>query len=99
MDEFDRHAQNRLVRDIRYKETSGRDLHLDLYLPCTQSRPPVIVYIHGGGWRAGSKEAYQRQASYLAERGFAGAVIEYRLSKELTFPAAVIDVRAALRWL
>ena len=99
MDELEKNSQNRVVRDVQYRESPERDLHLDLYLPCTPIQPPVILYIHGGGWRAGSKEAYQRQASSLAERGFAGAVIEYRLSKESPFPAAVVDVRAGLRWL
>lgn len=88
--------------DLVYARAGGRDLHLDLFLPgaAVGKGPfPAVVYIHGGGWRSGSKDRFRRQAAYLAKRGFVGASIEYRLSREAKFPAALEDAKAAVRWL
>ena len=86
--------------DLVYASPGGRDLHLDLFLPRTGSGPfPAIVYIHGGGWQNGSKAAFRRQAAYMATKGFAGACIEYRLSGEAKYPAALDDSKAAVRWM
>jgi pectinesterase len=78
----------------------SRDLRLDLYLPKTRAaRVPGVVYIHGGGWSGGNRNAFRRQAAYMAARGFVGACIEYRLSGEAIWPAAMNDSKAAVRWL
>jgi acetyl esterase/lipase len=58
---------------------------------------PAVVFIHGGGWRNGDK--YPSQVRSLAERGFFGVSINYRLSGNATFPAAVEDCKCAVRWL
>jgi pectinesterase len=58
----------------------------------------VIVVIRGGGWRRGDKEGFAFIAGYLARSGFATVCIEYRTSEKATFPAAVHDVKAAVRW-
>lgn len=72
---------------------------LDLYLPEKRSdKPlPVVVWVHGGGWNAGSKE--RCPAAYLAAEGFAVASINYRLSQEARWPAQIDDCREAIRWL
>ena len=57
------------------------------------------MFIHGGGWIYGDKEMFRDAASYLAQQGFAAATIEYRLSNERIYPAAVDDSKAAVRWL
>ncbi|MEO7651989.1 MAG: alpha/beta hydrolase [Bryobacteraceae bacterium] len=86
-------------QDLVYSSPGGRDLHLDLYLPKEGKGPfPAVVYIHGGGWAGGNKTAFRRQAAYMATKGFAGACIEYRLSGEAVFPAALDDSKAAVRW-
>jgi acetyl esterase/lipase len=83
-----------------YATVNGRKLHLDLFLPKQGQGPfPGVVYIHGGGWRSGVKEQFHRQAAYMATKGFAGACIEYRLSGEAKYPAAVQDSKAAVRWM
>jgi acetyl esterase/lipase len=94
----------RPVPDIEYAVIPGyRPLELDLYLPETGEPAPVIVHVHGGGWRRGSRRHplptlgdgfYER----LAAEGFAVAAIDYRLSGEARFPAAVEDVAAAVGW-
>ena len=89
-----------LKADVVYSSYGARQLHLDLYLPKEGKGPfPGVVYIHGGGWSAGNKTAFQRQAAYMATKGFVGACIEYRLSGEAKYPAAVYDSKAAVRWL
>ncbi len=86
--------------DLVYASPGGRDLHLDLFLPPSQDElAPAVVYLHGGGWRAGNKRQFWRHAAHMASKGFIGVSVEYRLSGEATFPAAVEDAKAAVRWL
>ncbi len=85
--------------DVVYGHGGERDLHADLFLPNDTEEPvPAIVYIHGGGWRNGTKAGHDRLAALLAGRGIAGICIEYRLSGEAIFPAAVHDCKCAVRW-
>lgn len=89
-----------LRRDLVYARYGPRELKADLYLPKTGTGPfPAVVYVHGGGWKNGSKSSFSRQAAHMATRGYAGLCIEYRLSGEATFPAAIHDVKAAVRYL
>lgn len=88
-----------LKSDLVYARVGSRALHLDLYLPKGAAAPvPAVVYIHGGGWSSGNKTNFRRQAAYMATKGFAGACIEYRLSGEAHYPAALYDSKAAVRW-
>ncbi len=86
-------------RDLVYASVNGRDLRLDLYLPASKAGRllPVVVWIHGGGWRRGSKNN-PRAALPLLEHGYALVSVEYRLSGEAVFPAAIEDCKAAVRW-
>lgn len=86
------------VRDLEYARPAGKPLLLDLYLPAQAKEPvPVVVAIHGGAFRSGSKES--ATGSFLATRGFALANVNYRLSGEAQFPAQLYDVKAVVRWL
>lgn len=91
----------RRVRDIVYSQPGGRPLHMDLYIPESAARPlPVVLWIYGGAWRAGSKDDGQtRGALWLTQHGYAVAAFNYRLSQEAKFPAQIHDARAAVRWL
>ncbi len=87
------------VRDVEYAKLGGKSLLLDLYLPKRkEEKRPAIVCIHGGGWRAGDKKG-MKLADEFARRGFVSASINYRLSDEAPYPAAVDDCRAAVRWI
>ena len=88
------------LADITYAAIGDRALRLDVYLPATkpESPMPVIMWVHGGGWRGGSKAGIGRPAPIL-EKGFALVSVEYRLSGEALFPAAIADVKAAMRWI
>jgi acetyl esterase/lipase len=78
-------------------------LHLDLLLPMPRPAQPVpaVLYLHGGGWRAGERSAgmYPWLSPLLATHGFVAANVSYRLSGQAPFPAQLSDVKAAVRWL
>jgi acetyl esterase/lipase len=89
------------VRDITYVRCGERALALDLYLPKGRAGKPVpaIVFVHGGGWRSGVRANFAPMAIRMAQRGYAAATVSYRLSPEAPYPAAIDDVKAALRWM
>ncbi|MBW3638217.1 MAG: alpha/beta hydrolase [Armatimonadetes bacterium] len=87
-------------RDLAYVANGHSRQKLDLYLPAGSAAPlPLIIWIHGGGWRNGSKELCLPLRSGFLERGYAIASIGYRLSGDAPFPAQIEDCKAAVRWL
>jgi acetyl esterase/lipase len=88
-------------RGIVYATHDGVALQGDLYLPAGPGPFPVIVNVHGGYWRRGSRDTYQYWGPYLAARGYAGFTISYRLTKPgtRTYPEAVLDVCAAVQFM
>ncbi|MDB4679695.1 alpha/beta hydrolase [Planctomycetaceae bacterium] len=84
-------------RDIEYATVDDHRLLLDLYLPDREGPHPVIVWVHGGAWRAGSKKSMPLDE--LVNIGYAIASIDYRLSPVAPFPAQVHDIKAAIRFL
>ncbi|MFK5922974.1 MAG: alpha/beta hydrolase [Verrucomicrobiota bacterium] len=89
----------RVIRDLEYSRPDSGALLLDLYLPEKKSkRPlPVVIWVHGGGWKAGSKN--RTPAAYLAQHGFAVASINYRLLDVAQWPSQINDCYASVRWL
>jgi acetyl esterase/lipase len=83
--------------DIVVASVDGHELKLDLYLPKDVKKPPLVVFIHGGSWRANSYK--NCQTPWLTDHGFAVASISYRLSQVAVFPAQIHDCKAAVRWL
>jgi acetyl esterase/lipase len=89
------------VVDQAYVQYGARCLKLDVYLPATartKRAVPVVVLVHGGGWRSGFRSEFAPMAVRLAQRGYAAVTVSYRLSGEALYPAAIHDVRAAVRW-
>ena len=87
-------------RDIEYTNPDNQHLQLNLARPKTGSGPfPVVLCIHGGGFRAGSREGYNKLCFTFAQHGYVAATASYRLAPKYQFPAAVYDVKAAVRWL
>ncbi|SPJ33778.1 alpha/beta hydrolase [Kushneria phyllosphaerae] len=87
------------VLDVTYATPGGQALKADLYLPtATGTPPPVIMFLHGGGWKFGDRRLAPDLARYFAYEGFAMISIDYRLSGQAPFPAAVEDVKTAIRW-
>ncbi|MGA2502443.1 MAG: alpha/beta hydrolase, partial [Tepidisphaeraceae bacterium] len=89
----------RVERDIRYVPDGDPAQELDLYLPERASdKPlPLVVWVHGGGWRGGSKAGCG--VAFLLSQGYAAASVEYRFSNKAVFPAQIQDCQAAIRWL
>jgi acetyl esterase/lipase len=84
------------VADVAYAADSPSQ-RLDLWLPDAPTGPaPVVVFVHGGGWYYGSREMVAPKVAALLAAGFAVASIDYRMSGEAPFPAAVDDTRAAV---
>jgi len=87
-------------RGLVFSKTPGKDLALDLYRPQKPSRKlPVVVLIYGGAWMMRFPQSQTSKAEWLAQQGYAAAVIDYRLSSEARFPAQIYDCKAAVRWL
>ncbi len=113
----------RIYQDVTYASPDGyRPLTLDLYLPppgaaaakagagpSPDPNVPVVVYLHGGDWMAGSRKsppgyatvfgAGQQSAVEVARMGYAVAAVDYRLAGEARWPAPLQDAKAAVRWL
>lgn len=92
-------AQVKVIKDLGFAEVDGHSLKLDLYMPQSEGikSQPLIVWVHGGAWRKGSKSKMPLR-DLLAE-GFAIASVDYRLTPVAKFPANVHDIKAAIRWL
>lgn len=91
-------AQEAGVQEITYHSIDGVDLKLDLYPAMPGAgRAPLIVWVHGGAWRSGSKSNVPIKP--LREHGFAIASVDYRLSPVAKFPAQVEDIRKAIVFL
>lgn len=87
-------------RGVEYCNPDNQHLQLNLARPRSHPRPtPGILCIHGGGFRAGTREGYDKLCVTLAQNGFLAATITYRLAPKHQFPAAVHDAKAAVRWL
>jgi acetyl esterase/lipase len=86
----------RILRDLAYVEDGHPRQRLDLYIPAKPAGP-LLVWIHGGGWREGGKG--NPPALALLAQGVTVASIEYRLSQHALFPAQIEDCKAAIRWL
>jgi acetyl esterase/lipase len=84
-------------RDLAYVPDGHARQKLDLYLPKGGGPRPLIINIHGGAFRIGSKE--QGVPTEYVGRGYAVASINYRLSQHAKFPAQIEDCKAAVRWL
>lgn len=85
---------------IEYANPADQHLQLDLARPAEGDGPfPAVVCIHGGGFRAGTREGYDGLCLQLAQRGYVAVTVTYRLAPDFQFPAAVHDVKAAVRWL
>ena len=93
----------KLNADIRYADTDKPSQRLDLLLPTqgnTEKPLPVIVYIHGGGWKGGTKDQGRNAiAPFVTTGDYAGVSVEYRLSGEAIWPAQIEDCKAAIRWI
>lgn len=98
---------NGLVRmsNIQFADSGGdkdpsRALLMDVAFPAKSKRPlPAVIFVHGGGWSGGKRQDGSKAINMVARGGYFTATIDYRLSKEQGFPAAVHDCKAAIKFL
>ena len=87
-------------KNIEYSNPDDQHLQLNVARPKDGVGPfPAVICIHGGGFRAGTRESYNGLCLQLAERGYVAVTVSYRLAPKFQFPAAVHDVKAAVRWM
>lgn len=86
-------------REIVYKTIGSRALHLDAFYSNNKSSHPAVVLIHGGGWKSGNKSQMESIAIAMAAKGYSCFTIEYRLSPEAIYPAAVHDIKEAIQYI
>ncbi len=82
---------------VEFAVVAGQPLLLDFYRPATEKKCPLIVWVHGGAWRAGSRKSVPIRN--LVNSGYAVASVDYRLSPVAKFPAQIHDIKAAIRFL
>lgn len=87
-------------RNLSYCNSANGPLHLDVFSPkkLHGSKAPAVLIIHGGGWRTGDRSQHIPLARELTKAGYVAITVEYRLSTIALYPAAVQDVKAAIRW-
>ncbi|GAB5559716.1 MAG: alpha/beta hydrolase [Synoicihabitans sp.] len=88
------------VETHTYAEHESGELTLDIYRPNDEStRTPLVIFVHGGGWKNGNKTVVRKKATWLTEYGFAVASIDFRQTDVAGWPAQINDCYAAVRWL
>lgn len=93
-------AQKPAFANVEYAKVKEGSLKLDIYLPrASRGKLPLVVWIHGGGWKYGNKSSALPAAALLLPKGYAVAGINYRLSQDSVFPAQLNDCKAAIRFL
>jgi acetyl esterase/lipase len=87
-------------RGVEYANPDNQHLQLSIARPKNaEGVLPCILCIHGGGFRAGNRDSYNPILIKLAARGYVAVSVSYRLAPKYQFPAAIYDVKAAVRWL
>jgi acetyl esterase/lipase len=88
----------RIVRNVPYKYVNGQYLSLDIYKAKGADPHPLVIWIHGGGWKYGDK-AWMLFLRHITQYGFDIASLEYRLSGRAKYPAQYEDCRDAFNFL
>jgi len=87
------------IKNIEYKNVNGKSLQLDVYKPKgNKNNAPLLVFIHGGGWKGGNRADYLVYLIAFAKRGYVTATVSYRLLKDSPYPACVEDITDAVNW-
>ncbi|NQT91160.1 MAG: alpha/beta hydrolase [Lentisphaerae bacterium] len=83
-----------------FSSPGGQELMMDAFVPDDAKRNgAAVVFVHGGGWDAGERQAFLWHAHRLSLRGYTASTIDYRLTQTAPFPAAVEDCQSAVVWL
>lgn len=85
--------------DLVFDERGGRPLAIDIFVPQNVVAPPLIIFVHGGGWISGDKTMYADEVGYWLEQGYACVLASYRLAPLSTFPAQIEDLQDLVMYL
>jgi len=86
-------------KNIEYKNINGKSLQLDIFKPKNLNKAaPLLVFIHGGGWRNGDRADYLVYLVAFAKKGYMTATVSYRFLKDGPYPACVEDITDAVQW-
>ncbi len=89
-----------VFKGLVYKQIDSIDLKLDIYRSRDLKKAaPVLIFIHGGGWRKGKRSDYLPYLLDYARKDYVTVTVSYRLSGVAPFPAALEDVKCAVRWI
>lgn len=91
-------AEPQVHRDLSYAEPKNERQTLDVYAPAEGKDHPVVLWIHGGGWRAGNKTAVQKKPEAFVEKGFVFISTNYRFVPKVTVQEMTGDIAKAIRW-
>jgi acetyl esterase/lipase len=87
------------IKNIEYKNINGKSLQIDFYQPKELAKPaPLLVFIHGGGWRSGKRSDYLVYLTHFAKMGYVTATVSYRLLKDAPYPACAEDIMDAVKF-
>ena len=75
-----------------------RDMHVDIFRPDNNEVYPALIMIHGGGWNSGDKSLQVPMAQQIAAKGYVTIPVEYRMTPEAKYPAALHDIKTVVRW-
>lgn len=86
--------------NVVYREEGERQITSDIFLPkdTVGKSYPLVIFIHGGGWRSGNKTMDHPMALSVTPHGYVTMCVDYRKSTEALYPAAIIDIKCAIRW-
>lgn len=87
------------IRDVEYKNINGKSLQIDFYRKKnSDNKLPLLLFIHGGGWKGGKRSDYLIYLLDFAKKGYMTATVSYRLKRDSIYPAAVEDITDAVDW-
>jgi acetyl esterase/lipase len=96
----DLHKQVKAIMNVTYCTINGRPLLLDVFSPVkSKGKLPAVLMIFGGGWRSGDRSMHIPMAKAIAANGYVVVTADYRLSTDALYPAAVNDLKTAVKWM
>lgn len=98
---YDPSSGTLMEKDVPYVSYGSRQILLDVFVVSqpSEKKKPAVILIHGGGWQSGDKRLMHPLADFLARHGCVAFTVEYRLSPEAQYPAAVEDLNHAIDWI
>ena len=91
-------AESKVHRDLAYVEPADASRRLDVYAPADGKDHPVLVWIHGGGWRQGDKSGVQHKPQAFVDKGFVFVSVNYRFVPQVTVKEMTGDIAKAIKW-